>query len=117
MRAKEFLCEQHHGEMHDSYEYACPGAFGGVGIDKYYQLYRAAMLMGRSPADISDFDTESWIANQPFVGTYTKEEEEKMRAAFKALGIKPKTHVSRGSMETPGTNTKSIVKPFKGYPR
>jgi len=117
MRSYDFIVEQRKGKVPDTYNNASPGAYGAVGIDKYYQLYRASMLMGKSPDSIKELDTSSWIANQPFVGTYTKAEEQKTKAAFKALGVKPKAHITPPSQETPDTNIASPVKGFKGYPR
>jgi len=117
MRYQDFIIEQHKGKINDSYKHASPGAYGAVGIDKYYQLYRASMLMGHSPDNLDDLDSSSWIANQPFVGTYTKAEEQKMRSAFKAIGVNPKAHITPPSQEIPNTYTTSPIKGFKGYPR
>jgi hypothetical protein len=34
---------------------------------------------------------------------------------MKKLGMKPKDHIGKGSLESNGTNTTSPVKGFKGY--
>lgn len=113
MRAREFITEDK--KMHPYQEYPIPGGFGGV--DKYYQLYRMGVLMASAPGfDEQDTDV-SWIGDHMYVGTYTDVDHAKMSAAFKAFGIKPKTHTTTGSEEPPGGNIQSIVKPFAGYPR
>jgi hypothetical protein len=117
MRATEFITESRVGKMHQTHQAGSPGAYGGHGMDKYYDLYRASMLMGLSPEDLADVDTSSWIASQPFIGTYTDVDLAKMQAALKALGIKPKTHISGPSEEHKEVNIQSPIKSFKGYPR
>lgn len=96
---------------------ANPGALTGIQIDKYYDVYRASLLMGKSPGDLSKLDPGSWINNQPYFGAYTDADENKIRAAFKAMNIKPRILVQPGSREHENIHHTSPVKPFKGYPR
>lgn len=115
MRARDFITEEK-SDIHDSFAWSSPGAFGGV--DKYYQLYRLGMLMARHPGSFEDSHTaEGYFGDNVFVGTYTDIDQQKMQAAMKAFGIKPITHTKPGSLETPDTNVKSPIKAFRGYPR
>lgn len=122
MRAREFIREDRNktrreGPLHPTYDEANPGALTGMEIDRYYDMYRAGILMGRAPDDISDLDPGSWINNLPYFGAYTDADKQKILASFKALGIKPKTLVEPGSFEHKEVNIASPVKAFKGYPR
>ena len=122
MRAKEFMIENSGrtrartpGQLKKSYDYANPGAVTGADMDRYYDLYRSSMLMERSPSDIEKLDTASWMNNRGYIGYRTKEERDKIDAAFKALGITPDDLIEPGSMEQPDTNSESPIQPFKGY--
>ena len=130
MRAKEFIVERtdsrktidrRHGriagKLKPEYDYPHPGALTSSDADRYYDLYRAGMLMGRAPADVHKVDSASWMNNRGYFGYYTQADKDKIETAFKELGLKPETLVEPGSMEPPGINTKSPVKSFKGYPR
>lgn len=122
MRAREFIREDRNdvrraGPLKSTYDLANPGALTGMDIDRYYDFYRAGMLMGRAPDDLKDLDPASWINNAPYFGAYTEAEADKIKAAFKALKIKPKTLIEPGSLEHKHVNTDSPLKGFKGYPR
>jgi len=130
MRAQEFITERTDvkkaidrrrgrvaGKLKPEYDYPHPGALTSSDADRYYDLYRAGMLMGRAPADVHKVDAGSWMNNRGYFGYYTPEEKEKIETAFKELGIKPETLIEPGSQEPPGINTASPVKSFKGYPR
>ena len=83
--------------------------------DKYYDMYRASMIIARLPDDPTDIDPYSWINNAPMMVTYTPEELEMAKKAFKFLGIPMSTHVPPGSDEPDAVNKVSPFKPFKGY--
>lgn len=122
MRAREFITEDRvtsrgDGELADNYEYPNTGAVTNDEMDRYYDFYRAGMLMGRTPADLDGMEPGSWINNRPYFGYYTKEEKAKIDGAFKALKLKPQTLVEPGSQEPQHINKVSPVKGFKGYPR
>jgi len=117
-QAKEMISETKTGKMPLNYWEANPGSV--YTADKYYDMYRASMLMGRlsnkhSSEDFSDIDAYSWINNAPMLVTYTPEELEMAKAAFKFMGIPMKTHVPMGSDEPGAVNKVSPFKPFKGY--
>lgn len=122
MRAREFIREdrddqRRDGQLLSTYDQANPGALTGHEIDRYYDMYRAGMLMAAGPGDLDQLDAASWINNQPYFGAYTDADRDKILAAFKALGIRPKTLIEPGSLEHPEVQINSPVKPFKGYPR
>lgn len=113
MRAKEFITEKKEGSINKSFADVNPGAV--YTPDKYYDLYRVAMIMGRLPEKLEDVDAYSWIGMAPFIGTYTKEEYEMAKKAFAFMGVPFETHVKPGSKEPEGVNTESPMKAFKGY--
>lgn len=103
------------GELKTTYDYASTGAVTGKGMDRYYDLYRASMMMGRVPADITVLDQASWMNNRGYIGYTTQAERDKIEAAFKALGLEIDELVGPGSQEPPDTNSESPIQPFKGY--
>jgi hypothetical protein len=122
MRAREFISEDRNstrkdGRLASTYDQANPGALTGHDIDRFYDMYRAGMLMAAGPDDIAHLDPASWINNQPYFGAYTDADRAKILAAFKALGIRPKTLIEPGSLEHEEVNKQSPVKGFRGYPR
>jgi len=122
MRAREFIREDRQsqrkpGELPYSMDLANPGAITGVDMDRYYDMYRAGMLMGRAPATFEPVDAASWLNNRAYFGAYTEIDREKIKQAFRELGITPLDLVTPGSREADDVNIKSPVKSFRGYPR
>lgn len=121
MRAHEFIIEGRYdsinGKLHPHYDYANPGALTGKDIDKYYDLYRAGILMGADESLLKDLDSASWINNQAYFGAYTDVDRKKIISALKKLKLKPKILIEPGSMENPDTDKHSPLKGFIGYPR
>ena len=122
MRAREFIQESRNtdrpeGEIHDHHYMANPGAITSTSMDRYYDMYRAGMLMGRAPADLNNLDAASWMNNRAYFGAYTDVEKEKVKQALKKLGVKSEEIIPSGSEEPDDTHSTSPVKPFKGYPR
>lgn len=113
MRAKEFVTETKRGKPLDAHEKVSPGAAftpdGGV------DLYRASKLMARCPADTSDIDPYSWATRRPMIITYTDEEKEIVKDAFKRMGIEYQEHMKGHSEEPDPVNNVSPMKGFKGY--
>jgi len=117
-QAKEIIAEAKVGKMPLNYWEANPGSV--YTADKYYDMYRASMLMGRlsnkhSDEDFGDIDAYSWINNAPMLVTYTPEEYEMAKRAFAFMGVPMKAHVPLGSDEPAAVNKVSPFKPFKGY--
>ena len=115
MRAKEFVTETKRGKILDAQAKVSPGA--AYTTDGYIDLYRASKLMARCPADSSDIDPYSWATGRPMIVTYTDEEKEIVKDAFKRMNIDYKEHIKSGSEEPDGINNVSPTVSFKGYPR
>ncbi len=114
MRAKEFIKEaRERGKPLDAQEKVSPGAV--FTPDAFYDMYRAGVLMGRSPDEMSDIDAYSWITRRPMLVTYTEEERDMVRKAFNKLGIPFQEHIKQGSEEPDPVNTASPMKGFEGY--
>jgi hypothetical protein len=68
---------------------------------------------------VPEVGTESWIGKNKSAHPYTKEEQQMLKMAYKAVGAKYQD-LNNGDLESgepPGGNDKSIVVAFKGYPR
>jgi hypothetical protein len=132
MRAQEFLSERNNsdnkrmvdrrhrrdaGKLKKNYDHASTGAYTSTEMDRYYDLYRAGMLMGRAPGDLTKIDPGSWLNNRGYMGYYTDAEREKIESALAELDLRPEVLIEPGSQEPPGGNTASPVRSFKGYPR
>jgi hypothetical protein len=117
MRAKEFITEKKKGKMSKTHQQATRGLH--TFQDSTYDLNRVMMAVaasdGTSPVDM---DSQSWIGNK--VNTshpYSQIEQDMLKQAYKALGLKF-TDLNKGDLksgELDSTNTKSTLKPFKGY--
>lgn len=121
MRARDFVREdrsyRRRGKLHPNHDAAIPGALTSPDMDRYYDLYRAGMLMGRSPGDLHKVDASSWLDNRAYFGYLTPVEKEKVQQAFRELGLSTEQLVADGSRECEDTNIQSPVRPFQGYPR
>lgn len=113
MRASEFIIETQRGKVLDAHAKTSPGA--SFTLDGFQDLYRASAIMARSPEDTDDIDPYSYLTNRPMIVTYTDEEKEMVKAAFKKMGISYSEHMPSGSEEPEGINTTSLVIGFKGY--
>ena len=129
MRAKEFVSEQKKGlrgnnRADASHEFdrahpsmVAPDGRGDMYIGRYYDFYRVAQLTGMDPEELDKMENISFFGNLPAFSGYTDEDREKLIRVMKKLGMKPKDYITRGSMETDGTNVQSPVTSFKGYSR
>lgn len=120
MRARDIITESTRngrpaGELPAHYDRASPGAITGINMDRYYDMYRAGMLMGRAPATLEPIDASSWLNNRAYFGAYTEIDRQKIIQAFRGLGIRPTNLTTPGSDEPVDTNKQSPVKPFSGY--
>jgi hypothetical protein len=115
MKASEFITEEKRGKPLDAQAKVSPGAV--FTPDGFYDMYRAGVLMGRSPAEMDDIDPYSWITKLPVIVTYTEEEREMIKKTFKKMGIPFKEHIPQGSEEPDAINNASPTQGFKGYPR
>lgn len=124
MRATEFVSEARQGKISKRQQQSTRGLnIFSKKIDSYdrmYDLNRLMMAVASSDGIHSiEMDSESWVGKHNTTHPYTKEEQDMLKLAYKAAGLEYKD-LNNGDMdseELPDTNVKSIVKPFKGYPR
>jgi len=105
MRASEFITETQRGKPLDAQVKVSPGA--AFTLDGFMDLYRASMMMARSPDNMDDIDSYSFVTNRPMVVTYTDEEKKMVKDAFQKMGINYSEHMSMNSEEPEGINTQS----------
>ena len=124
MRATEFVLEARRGKISNRQQQSTRGLnIFSKKIDSYDRMYDLNRLMmavassdGIHPIEM---DSESWVGKHNTTHPYTKEEQAMLKLAYKAAGLEYKD-LNNGDMdseELPDTNVKSVVKPFKGYPR
>ena len=124
MRAKEFVSESKVGKISKQQQQSTRGLnIFSKKIDSYdrnYDLNRLMMAVASSDGiNPIEMDAESWVGKHNTTHPYTKEEQDMLILAYKAAGLEYKD-LNQGDMdseELPGTNSQSIVKPFKGYKR
>ncbi len=117
MRAKDFIFEKKYGLLDPAMKQASPGLHTLKSKDSNlpYQLYRASLLMAKSPGDLSDLDADSQFGNRPLISTYTQTEKNMVDAAAKSIGLEVVTHAFSPSTESSDINKTSPILPFKGY--
>ena len=124
MRANEFVVESTTGKVSARQQQPSVGLnVFSKKIDSYDRIYDLNRLMmavacsdGINPIEMN---AESWVGKHNTTHPYTKEEQDMLKLAYKAANLEYKD-LNNGDMdskELPDTNVKSIVKPFKGYPR
>lgn len=122
MRAHEFITEASNlGKMSKRQNYATKGVnifADGEPFDSNYILNRVMMAVASSDG-INDIDVhkDSWAGKYKSAHPYTKEEQEMLKAAYKAAGVKWRdiNHGDMESSELESTGNTSPIKPFKGY--
>ena len=122
MRAKEFINENKAGKLSKRQQESTRGlhVFADTNYDRVYDLNRVMMAAACTDGTFApEIDQESWAGKYNTAHAYTKEEENKLKQAYKAAGIHFKD-LNKGdikSKELDSANTQSPVKPFKGYKR
>lgn len=121
MRAREFVAEQKVGDISKRLRY------GTVGLNKFrdaefadrvYELNRIMMAVASTDGTfVPELDGESWSGRHNVAAPYTKQEQEMLKQAYKAIGSKhyDLNHGDLDSEEHPEVNTESPIKGFKGY--
>jgi hypothetical protein len=121
MRATEFITERTIAKPTKRQSFATRGMHkfrDSGGYDRTYELNRIMMATacadGTTPLDL---DAETWCGRYNTAHPYTDIESKMLKQAYKAVGsdMHDLNHGDDESQELPGTNTQSIVKPFKGY--
>jgi hypothetical protein len=122
MRATEFVSESVKGKITKRQRDSSRGLniFTNTQYDRTYDLNRVMMAVACSDGvNPIEMNSESWVGKNNTAHPYTKEEQDMLKLAYKAAGIKYKD-LNNGDMdseELSSTNTQSTVKPFKGYKR
>jgi hypothetical protein len=123
MRASEFIVEDKVGKVGHRRQQATVGLTKFKDdryADRIYELNRVMMAAASTDGTfVPDIDQESWVGRHNVATPYTKQEQEKLEKAFKAIGSDYED-LNRGdyySQEVDSVNATSPVKGFKGYPR
>jgi hypothetical protein len=123
VRAAEFIAEDRVGKVGHRRQQATVGLNkfrDSSSGDRVYELNRVMMAVaGTDGTFVPDIDQESWSGRHNVATPYTREEQEMLEKAFKAVGSTYQD-LNQGdylSQEVESTNRTSPVKGFKGYPR
>ena len=121
MRANEFISENRVGKISKRKQQSTVGLnkFRDENLaDRVYELNRIMMAAASTDGTfVPDIDGESWAGRYNIATPYTQVEQDMLSKAYQAVGS-AHTDLNHGdlrSQELPGGNTKSLVKPFKGY--
>jgi len=123
MRAQEFVTEDAVGKISKRNQNATVGLNkfrDNQYADRVYELNRIMMAVASTDGSfVPELDGESWSGRNNVAAPYTKQEQEMLNKAFKAVGSHHEdlNHGDMESKEHPAVNTTSPVKGFKGYPR
>lgn len=122
MRANEFINESKVGKVGKRRSAATKGLnkFRDRDFaDRIYELNRVMMAAACNDGDnfVEVVDAESWAGRNNIAAPYTEVEQRMLEKAYKVTGA---VHhdLNRGDLdseELKSTNTKSTLKPFKGY--
>lgn len=123
MRANEFINEDKVGKLSKRKQQSTVGLnkFRDEQLsDRVYELNRIMMAVASTDGTfVPETDGESWAGRYNIATPYTQAEQDMLTKAYQAVGSSHKD-LNNGdlrSQELPGGNTKSLVKPFKGYKR
>lgn len=123
MRAREFMVEhQKVGKISKRLRYATRGLhkFRDMQFaDRVYELNRVMMAVASNDGKQFSWpmDAESWAGRNDIAAPYTKQEQDMMRMAYKAIGSHHED-LNQGdlrSQEHPAVNTTSPIQAFGGY--
>lgn len=121
MRASEFIVEAE-GKMHPHHAQTSMGLIKSRdigGYDRTYHMNRLMMAMAMHDGmsqDAVEMDYASFAEKYNTIHPYTEEEYNMFVGATKTIPTDKKTVVPYSKSKEPAdTNSKSLVKPFKGY--
>lgn len=123
MRANEFISEDAVGKLSKRKQQSTIGLnkFRDKNFaDRLYELNRIMMAVASTDGTfVPETDGESWAGRYNIATPYTQVEQDMLTKAYQAVGSlhKDLNNGDLRSQELPGGNTKSLVKPFKGYKR
>lgn len=120
MRASEFISEAN-GKLTKRQQISTRGVNlfrDPNGVNSIYTLNR--VMMAAASADginVPNLPAQSWVANNMTAFPYTEEEQQILKQAYKAIGVKY-TDLNKGDMRSQELATTNITSPmnsFKGY--
>jgi hypothetical protein len=123
MRAREFIVEHSKvGKISKRLRYATRGLhkFRDMEFaDRIYELNRVMMAVASNDGKQFSYpmDAESWAGRNDIAAPYTKQEQDMMRMAYKAIGSHHED-LNQGDMDSeehPAVNTISPIQAFGGY--
>jgi hypothetical protein len=122
MRATEFVTEDQVGKMSKRQNQATVGLNkfrDDKFADRVYELNRVMMAVASNDGKQFSYpmDAESWAGRNDIAAPYTKQEQDMMRMAYKAIGSHHED-LNQGDLssdEHPAVNTSSPIQAFKGY--
>lgn len=120
MRAKEFVNEAKQGKISKRQQQSTVGlnVFADAPYDRLYDLNRVMMAVASTDGTfVPEINSESWAGKNNTAHAYTKVEQEMLKKAYQAADI-PFTDLNKGDLdseELDSAQTKSPIKPFKGY--
>jgi hypothetical protein len=123
MRAQEFVTEDTVGKMSKRQNQATVGLNkfrDNKFADRVYELNRVMMAAASTDGTfVPELDGESWAGRHNIAAAYTKQDQQKLNMAYKAIGSTyvDINHGDLRSQEHPAVHTASPVKAFAGYPR
>lgn len=121
MRANEFITEAKRGKISKRAKESTRGVNSYGDSEKMnsdYVAYRMGMAVsGANGIDPIEMDGMSWMGKQKTAYPYTKEEQDMLKQAYKAVGAsyKDENHGDMRSLELDSTNKASPVIGFKGF--
>jgi hypothetical protein len=121
MRANEFMAESSQKKISKRQSQSTTGlnTYGDAEhMSSDYTSYRLGMAVaGANGKDPIDMKAKSWIGKKKTTHPYTKEEQDMLKQAYKAVGAEYKD-LNKGDMkskELDSTNKTSPVQGFKGF--
>lgn len=123
MRARDFIAEHRRvGPISKRLRYATRGLHkfrDEQFADRVYELNRVMMAVASNNGKefVFPMDAESWAGRNDIAAPYTKQEQDMMRLAYKAIGSHHQD-LNQGdlrSQEHPAVNTTSPMQAFRGY--
>ncbi len=123
MRAREFITEIANKKITKRQQWGTRGLNIYSDAERWnsdYTMNRLGMAVACTDGKTApDIDAKSWAGKSKTTHPYTKEEQDMLKQAYKAIGANYKdlNHGDMDSDEPPGGNTTSPIKGFRGYPR
>ena len=114
MRAREFISEKKEGKISKRYQKPTVGLNVYSDAERWnsdYVSYRLGMAVACSDGTNSlNIDAKSWIGKQKSANPYTRQEQEMLKQAFKAVGADYKD-LNKGDLASKELDSTDTVSP------